>query len=377
MQQLVTCDLTFYESYQDDPRLCLFKLDEVPLYFALLAAQPSPFDPLRQPNGVLIRKRAFSCNYRDRGVLFGVHAVWPPNNIKPNLLGFGSEFVAEVLATGSHVTTFTQGDLVMGEVSYPAPPAPGVAPGIPSNQSSVAYDVFHESKLIRVPIGLSLAEAASFSIGAVTSHSMIRRLNLQSEDRVLVTSGRSNTSLFVLEMLKKYGIPTYTICSDPAFDDRFRALGVENIFHLRMPLTTEAEKAEWNQIQALGLTAIIDPFFDLHVASAVKWLNVGGRYVTCGLFNQYFEVIGQTDRASQYDLDGVRVLLDVMTKNINIIGNCIGTREDMDAALADAEASQWHVPIDSVWQGAAGIQSFLHRTFNAPDRFGKVVFLYD
>lgn len=378
MQQFVACDSTFYEAFEQDPRLCRFYLDEVPIYFALINAQPPAFDPLRQSRGVLVRKKAFSCNYRDKGVLFGLQADWLNHTgTKPNVSGFGSEFVAEVLAVGTEVTSCDVGDLVMGEVSYPTSIAPGVPPGIPTNHSSNAYDVFHEAKLIRVPKGLTLAEAASFSVGAVTSHSMIRRLNLGPDDRVLVTSGRSNTSLFVLAMLKSYGIPTYTICSNSSFDERFREMGVQEVFHLRMPMQTGAEQADWNRIQGLGLTVVIDPFFDLHVSSAAKWLNNGGRYITCGLFNQYFEGIGQADRAMRYVINGVPVLLDIMMKNITLIGNCIGTRQDTEAAIAASEAGTCHVPIDSVWQGTAGIVPFLERSFNADDRFGKVVFLYD
>lgn len=378
MRQLVFCDETLYQTYEGDSRLCRVDLDGVPMHFALLNAQMPPFDPAKQRRGVLVRKKAFSCNYRDKGFLVGTLVDWKSTATdKPKLTGFGSEFMAEVLAIGNEVTQMRVGEWVMGEVSFPTPPAPGIAPGIPTNQSSNAYDVFHETKLIRVPKGLSVAEAASFSIGAVTGHSMIRRLKLKPEDRILVTAGRSNTSLFALEMLKPLGLTTYTTCSDPTFDDHFRALGVADVFHLRMPLSSEAEQEAWNRIRALDLTAIIDPFFDLHVASATQWLGYGGRYITCGLFNQYFGDIGQVERAAQYALDGVPLLLSVMAKNIELIGNCIGTRQDMETAIAQAEAGQWRVPIDSVWSGPEGIVPFLERSFNASDRFGKVVFLYD
>ena len=378
MQQLVLCDESLYQAYKGDSRLCRFELDGIALHFALLNAQPPPFNPARQRKGVLVQKKAFSCNYRDKAFLFGMSAeLRTADKNKLNLAGFGSEFVASVLAVGDDVTNLSVGDLVMGEVSFPAPPAPGIAPGIPTNHSSNAYDVFHEAKLVRVPVGLSVVESASFSIGAVTGCSMIRRLNLTAQDRVMVTAGRSNTSLFVLEMLKPLGLPIYTLCSNPSFDDQFRALGVTEIFHLRMPLSTEAEREAWNRIRTLSLTAIIDPFFDLHVASAAQWLDYGGRYVTCGLFNQYFEGIGQAERAAQYALNGIPLLVDVMTKNLEIIGNCIGTRHDMKVAIAEAEAGKWRVPIDSVWSGAKGIASFLERSFNASDRFGKVVFLYE
>ena len=47
--------------------------------------------------------------------------------------------------------------------------------------------------------------AASFSIGAQTSSSMIRRCNIKSTDKILVTSSRSNTSMFIIKSLLTEG----------------------------------------------------------------------------------------------------------------------------------------------------------------------------
>jgi NADPH:quinone reductase-like Zn-dependent oxidoreductase len=373
MEHLTLCSSDFYKAYSDDPRLVGFPLDLVPLHFALLTTRQPDFDPLREPNSVLVQKKAFSCNYRDKGVLIEIDHRW---HNRPGLFtkGFGSEFVAEVVAVGAAVTQLQPGHLVVADVSYPEAPTPDTRPGIATNHGSQAYEVFHQAKLMHVPDRLSVAEAAAAVIGATTAHSMIRRLNLHPSDRILVTSGRSNTSLFVLAMLQAAGLTAYTICSQPGFDDRFRALGVEDVFHFRLPLGSEADRAGWNDVCALKPTVIIDPFLDLHFAAAVEWLDYGGRYITCGLFNQYFDRIGQTERASQYALDGLATLRTAMRKNITFIGNCLGTQEDLQAAFA--AAGQWQIPIDSVWQGTEGIRPFLDRSFVSEDRFGKVVFRY-
>ena len=65
----------------------------------------------------------------------------------------------------------------------------------------------------------------------------------------------------------------------------------------------------------------------------------------------------------------------VMVNNLQIIGNCLGLTEDLERALAAHSAGHFPVIVDSVFSDgdAAG---FLDRTYNAPDRFGKVVYLY-
>ena len=62
-------------------------------------------------------------------------------------------------------------------------------------------------------------------------------------------------------------------------------------------------------------------------------------------------------------------------KNVQIIGNCIGLTSDLQQAVTDYVAGDLAVQIDSVCDGG-GIGPFLDRTFNAGDRFGKVVYRY-
>jgi NADPH:quinone reductase-like Zn-dependent oxidoreductase len=64
-----------------------------------------------------------------------------------------------------------------------------------------------------------------------------------------------------------------------------------------------------------------------------------------------------------------------MLKNLQITGNCIGLTSDLQKAIEDFEAGKLEVIVDSVFSGSQ-ISEFLHRTYNAKDRFGKVVYRY-
>jgi len=122
-----------------------------------------------------------------------------------------------------------------------------------------------------------------------------------------------------------------------------------------------------------GFHCAIDPFYDLYLNQSTRLLAQGGRYVSCGLKNQF----GDTEHyLTSQDSDLREALVIALKMNLNLIFNCLGTEEDLAAALADYEAGVLPVIIDSVFgnEDAAG---FLMRTFEDAGRFGKVVYSYN
>src|ERR1035437_1155422 len=79
--------------------------------------------------------------------------------------------------------------------------------------------------------------------------------------------------------------------------------------------------------------------------------------------------------ATNQPLEMRDVMVNVMQKNLAIIGNCIGLTADIEAALADYESGVFRTRVDSVYSGH-DVGTFLDRTYNATSRFGKVVFRY-
>src|SRR5438094_2721933 len=102
-------------------------------------------------------------------------------------------------------------------------------------------------------------------------------------------------------------------------------------------------------------------------------MAVGGKYITCGLYDQYLEMIHKQPPRS-YRTN--RELITIMMKNLHIIGNCIGLTSDLRQAVQDFNSGVLDVAVDSVFSGSR-VAEFLDRTFNAKDRFGKVVYRYD
>ena len=91
------------------------------------------------------------------------------------------------------------------------------------------------------------------------------------------------------------------------------------------------ERAEEIVKETGGFDCIIDPFFDLHIGKLIPSLASGGRYITCGFYDQYSSLIG---KEFQYQgLTTSDIFATMLLKNIQIIGNCLGNTEDLQNAI--------------------------------------------
>jgi NADPH:quinone reductase-like Zn-dependent oxidoreductase len=321
-----------------------------------IATEPPRFLPNSggHAHRVLVRIRAFSCNYRDKALmLHAVSAIQAPQSYV-----IGSEFVGDVVAIGAAVSTIAVGDRVVGDNHWPPTGANGhKTGGVPTNHASLEWHVLDERSVRAVPDGMPDDVAASFSLGAQTAYSMIARAQPTSGSRILVTSARSNTSLFLINALVARGASVWALTSSAAAAKSVRALGVVDA----LALSVEEDRARLIEAARThgGFDVLLDPFADLHLGMLAPLAAFGARYVTCGS-------VGQTLPA----LPATAILC-----NLQIIGNCLGTTDDLGHALADYEESRLRVLIDSVHRDGRA-DTFLDRTYNDPGRFGKVVYAY-
>ncbi|PSB56450.1 quinone oxidoreductase family protein [Chamaesiphon polymorphus] len=347
------------------------ELDGVPLVAGLLATPDLDFDPqsLEHRDRVLVKKLAFSCNYRDKGLMLTASAKLQPDRYYT----IGSEFVAEVVAVGAEVTDLNIGDRVIGNNQYPDSGVAGIAPGVPTNHASKEYQIFHPVKLLKIPPQMPDEIAAVFSIGAQTTYSMIRKLNIKPGNNILVTAGKSNTSLFAIAALKQHNVNVYVTTTSIEFAQKFYDLGVKQV--IEVDLTADKlippEIARVIKHEIDGFDCIIDPFFDLHIGKTIQTLVDGGRYVTCGLYHQFLGTAFEYRGLALKD-----IMTIVMLKNIQIIGNCVGQTSDLANAIEDYVTGKFPVAIDSVWSDDR-LFDFFNRTYHAKDRFGKVVYRYN
>jgi NADPH:quinone reductase-like Zn-dependent oxidoreductase len=351
-----------------------FELRGRPVDCGIVPTRGPDFDPAAPENrrSVLVRVRAFSCNFRDMNFI-----LTASRKAGRSFYVVGSDFAGEVVAAGPGVRGLAPGDRVMGDCHYTGGPARGAPEGVPTNHGSREYQVFHEEQLMRIPEGMPDEVAAAFTIGAQTSYSMVRRLELAEGAHVLVTAARSNTSLFVINALRRRGARVYATTTSVAAAGRLKELGVREVFvvgrsggeSLRRDVRVRAVADE-----AGGFAAVVDPFFDLHLDRVLDVMAPGGRYITCGLHAQHRDLL--EGDAGPRELDFRALMIKAMVKNIQIVGNCIGLTEDLREAAADYAGGSLGVAVDSVFTGNR-VADFFHRTYCADDRFGKVVYRYE
>ena len=320
---------------------------------------------------VLVRVNAFSCNYRDKGIIVK-HALKRSTGLRSGVTPFGffgSDFVGTVVAKGPGVTAFEVGARVIPDCSFPVSRDGSAAPGVVTNEASKGWLVLDEAKLMEIPDVMTDEVAAGFSIGGQTAHSMVRRTVESSDERVLVTSGRSNTSQFVSWIMRHRAYPCDLISTSPWSQDELEFVA---------PCSVKAAPlgASWaTNLTPGSYDVIIDPFFDLHIDASVDLLKDGGRYITCGFKNQHPTFSEPTDAALHHDLHAVMV--KAMIKNARLMGNCIGYSEDLAAALElYSNTRDMPMPIDSTYRSEDGAR-FLERTYNDRGRLGKALMIYD
>ena len=361
----------------NDPQNVVNSLDMegINLTCGLLHGQDIQFDPHAPENhyNVLVRIRAFSSNYRDKGIMLRAATYLP----EQNFYVFGSDFVAEVLAIGDKVDGLQPGDRVINNNQYPDSGVEGVMAGVSTNHASKELQIFHQVKLLKIPEGISDEVAAGFGIGAQTSYSMLRKLNVQAGENVLVTAAKSNTSLFVINALKHLGVNVYATSTSRKFEDKLLAMGVKQLIQV------DPSEEDWSQIPELvqvyhetgGIHCIVDPFFDLHIGRLLPILRrgEGGRYITCGLYDQYSVYTGRD--FSYQGMTFKDLMVFAMMNNVQLIGNCVGKTVDLQQAIDDCAHGKFTVVVDSVFSGNQ-IREFIDRTYNSRERFGKVIFKY-
>ncbi|MBF7126212.1 zinc-binding alcohol dehydrogenase family protein [Pediococcus pentosaceus] len=317
---------------------------------------------------VLVQVVAFSCNYRDKAIVVKSSNKMSGafSNTAAPVSFFGSDFVGIIIEKGTNVSEFELNDRVIPNCAYPTPPADGVAPGVVTNEASKGYLKLHKSKLLKVPDNMPNSIAAGYSIGGQTSESMVRRSNVSQSDKVLVLSARSNTSLFIINALLHRGIKPTLLSTTKWSEDNLDLVKHCEVINLNRNVNKWPDDLE-------KFDVIFDPFFDIHLEEAIKHLNIGGRYITCGYKNQHESFEITNDIANQQNLQSI--MLTAMVNNISIIGNCIGETFDLENSLKNFNYKLPPFQIDSTLS-TMEFKEFLDETYNKRNRFGKVIMNY-
>lgn len=357
------------EKIYKDAIIRKFYFCDINIPVGILSIEESDYS-LKTDFDVLIKVNSFSCNYRDRSLFiqFNHRCRQLTTDNQITYSPFGSEFVAVVLAVGKDVKTLKIGDRVIPNCHYYDRTSIAYQEGIPTNFASQRLHIFHENKLVKIPDFMPDDIAASFSIASQTAYSMIRKANLSKGETVLVTAATSNTSLAVIRALKNKEVKIYATSSNKENEDWLSSWGIDEF----IPLKRIANKKLYDKFNKnIHFDVVIDPFYDLYLNGIINHINFNGRYIYCGLYEQYQSL----DTSSFFKEDYKNIFRLCIIRNISIIGNCIGIHSDLEKAINDYSEKKYDIAIDSVYSDL-DIIPFLERSFKASSRIGKVIYKY-
>jgi len=361
MKLLAVVSFSLYEKLEDRDK-CIVPIDDLRIPLGFVDADAPPFSEENETSTgqVLVRKKAFGLNYRDLGIM---ELAWASlrDVSQDSYYPIGSDFAGYVETCGKEVMSLRIGDAVMGNCSYPFGENGG-SPGIPSNHSSREYEVFHHGNLVKVPSYISTVEAAAMGIGVQTSTAMIRKAEIIEGNSVLVTSMTSNTAYFLLAALSNVNCDVYCLSYSGKNTE-----SAKEIF----PFIREIYSFKNNHVSDMPMfDVVLDAFSDTYLESLLPNLNFGSRYLTCGIFNQSG---WKMENAKACSLSGL--LASIIGKNINLIGNCLGSTKDLEDGLSVYRKHR--INLGQVFTKSDSLEDFISKTYNFKnDKFGKVVYQF-
>lgn len=325
---------------------------------------------------VIIEIDAFSCNYRDVVRLYKAFSPSMPyfDSSKEGLIGIGSDFVGRIVKKGDKVIDFEIGDRVIPDNNYTGLVLDGQTEGVVTNIASIRHQVALSSRLIKIPPEIDNNQAASLSINSQTAFSMVRKAQIHPHDAILITSASSNTSIAILKCLLAKGFKNVIgLTTTPSKVEPLLALGYSSCIWIKKGFNSFGDR---DYIRNLYGTydVIFDPNFDVNFRLSLNIINPGGRYITCGMLDQYRPEL--SDNPFLQDLPLAKVLTHCLINNISLIGNCVGLTSDLTDAIELCRLGMYQVEIDSVYD-LQDADKFFNRTFFDDDRMGKVVLKYD
>ncbi len=187
---------------------------------------PSPKD-----NEVLIRIRATSVKVGDVWARnfsaispgrFSMPALfWLPARIafgirRPKNPILGSEFAGQVEAVGRDVTRYKPGDQIYGYR--------GSIMG-----ANAEYLCMPEDGMLAIkPANMTYEEAAAVPYGALTALSLLRRVDIQPGQKVLINGASGSIGSYALQLARYFGAEVTGVCSTPRVA-LVKALGADHV----------------------------------------------------------------------------------------------------------------------------------------------------
>ena len=228
------------------------------------APEPSP-----GPGQALVEIKSIGVNYTDVSSRKGTNPPdafpWTP----------GREAAGVVTAVGEGVSEVAVGD----RVAYA--------------MHTGTYSQYHAVPswlLVRVPDGMSFADAAATMLQGMTAHFLVYGIaHLGAGDRVLVHAGAGGMGLWLIQMLKNIGVEVFTTVSTDEKAELAKGAGADHaIIYTQQDFEAEVRSATGGKGVKMVMDAVGATTFD-------AGMRVLGRRGVMALYGQAGGPVGQVD----------------------------------------------------------------------------------
>jgi NADPH:quinone reductase-like Zn-dependent oxidoreductase len=258
--------------------------------------------PIPADNEVLIKIHATSVNYGDTlarnlgnigpggmnmPFLFWVLARTVFGASKPKNPILGNEFAGEIESVGKDVTRFKKGDQVFG------------SRGMSMRANAEFLCVPEDSLLTAKPANVSYEEASVIPGGALTALTLLRKVNIQKGQKVLILGASGSIGAAALQLAKHYGAEVTGVCGTPRIE-MVKALGADKVIDYTKEDFTQGKETYDLIIDVLGRSSfsacrpVLNPGGRVLLVSfkekqllQMLWTSLrGGKKVICALSNE-------------------------------------------------------------------------------------------
>ncbi|MGW1072127.1 SDR family NAD(P)-dependent oxidoreductase [Streptomyces sp. NPDC002537] len=219
--------------------------------------------PRPGPGEILVEVRAVGLNYRDP---MRANGLLPPEAVEgtPLSRGLGTDCAGVVRAAGPGVTTFAPGDRVFG----------------PMVASLASHAVTPAAASLRVPDGMSCAEAATFPVAFLTvHHTLVEQARPLPGETVLVHGGAGAVGLAVLQSARHLGLHVIATAGTETKRDLLRTLGAAHVLDSRsldfVPRVRELTGGR-------GVDIVVNSLSGEAIAHGLDLLRPNGRFIELG-----------------------------------------------------------------------------------------------